>query len=100
MLVPSEDSSMDSERLASAHRTEGLRSAFPDTASSRLALIDFNVNSVCWSLQNGAASNLVSCRAWRNAHHLHFIPALDATSRSTVLSSFHAETRFQLAGHP
>jgi hypothetical protein len=50
MLVPSEDSNMDSERLASAHRTEGVRSALPATASSRPAMIDFNLNSVFWRL--------------------------------------------------
>jgi hypothetical protein len=44
MLVPSEDSNMDSERLASAHRAEGVRSALPATASSR-ATIAFNMNS-------------------------------------------------------
>jgi hypothetical protein len=46
MLVPSEDSNMDSERLASAHRTEGVRSALPATAPSRPAMIGFNMNSV------------------------------------------------------
>jgi hypothetical protein len=35
MLVPGDDSNVDSERLASAHRTEGVRSALRATASSR-----------------------------------------------------------------
>jgi hypothetical protein len=45
MLVPSEDSSMDSERLASAQRTEGVRSALPATTSSRFAMIGFKITS-------------------------------------------------------
>ena len=42
MLVPSEDSSMESERLASAQRAEAIGSALVVTASSRVALI-FNL---------------------------------------------------------
>ena len=45
MLVPSEDSNMDSDRLASAHRTEGVRSVRPATASSHPAMSGFNMNS-------------------------------------------------------
>jgi hypothetical protein len=37
---------LDSERLASAHRTEGVRSALPDTASSRPAMIGFNMKEI------------------------------------------------------
>ncbi|SJM34107.1 hypothetical protein BQ8482_380290 [Mesorhizobium delmotii] len=48
MLIPSEDSNIDNERLASAHRTEGARSGFPATA--RPASIGFNMNSVFWRL--------------------------------------------------
>ncbi|GAA0673141.1 hypothetical protein GCM10010193_27270 [Kitasatospora atroaurantiaca] len=48
MLVPSEDSNMDSERPASAHRTEGVRSTLPAAAASCLALICFNMNSALW----------------------------------------------------
>jgi hypothetical protein len=44
MLVPSEDSNMESERPASAHRTEGARAALPPTDSSRPAMIGFDMN--------------------------------------------------------
>jgi N-acetylglucosamine-6-phosphate deacetylase len=54
MLVPSEDSNMDSERLASAHRTEGIRSTLPTTASTRPAVVGFNMNPLCLAdAQNG-----------------------------------------------
>src|SRR5262249_44620202 len=43
MLVPSEDSNMDRERLASAHRTEGVVAA---GVSARPATIGFNMNSI------------------------------------------------------
>jgi hypothetical protein len=36
---------MDSERLASAHRADGGVSAVPATASTRTAIIRFNLNS-------------------------------------------------------
>jgi hypothetical protein len=39
MLVPSDDNNMESDRLASAHRTEG--SALSATASFRPAMIVF-----------------------------------------------------------
>ena len=45
MLVPSDDSSMASERLARAQRIEGIRSALPATASPGSAVIGFNMNS-------------------------------------------------------
>jgi hypothetical protein len=46
MLVSSEGMSMESERLASAQRTEGVRSALPVTISSLLARIGFTMTSV------------------------------------------------------
>jgi hypothetical protein len=36
---------MDSERLASAHRTEGVRSAVPVTTSSGFAMMVFKITS-------------------------------------------------------
>ena len=45
MLVSSEGINMDRERLASAQRTEGVRSALPATTSSRSAMIGFTMNS-------------------------------------------------------
>ncbi|GAA3132899.1 hypothetical protein GCM10017600_44590 [Streptosporangium carneum] len=50
MLVPSEDSNMDSERPASAHRAEGLRSGSSATGSSLPAMIVVNMNSVSGGL--------------------------------------------------
>jgi hypothetical protein len=47
MLVPSEDSNMDSERLASARRAEGVGSALPANAATRPAMDDFNMNPLC-----------------------------------------------------
>ena len=44
MLVPSEDSNMASERLASAHRTETVRPALPAMAASRPAPIGLNMD--------------------------------------------------------
>jgi hypothetical protein len=41
MLVPRDDRSIDSERLAIAHRSEGRRSAAPVAAASRLSLFAF-----------------------------------------------------------
>jgi len=46
MLVPSEDSSMDNERLASAHRTAGIRSELPANASSFPPVIEFDMNFI------------------------------------------------------
>ncbi len=51
-----EDSNMVSERLASAHRTEDVRSAVSATASSRSAMIGFNMNSS--DSRNGAVRKL------------------------------------------
>jgi hypothetical protein len=45
ILVPREDSNMDSERLASAHGTVGFWSVLPDTASFCPVTIDFTMNS-------------------------------------------------------
>src|SRR5882757_3548599 len=58
MLVPSEDSNMDSERLASAHRAEDVRSVYPAIASSRPAIIGFNMSSV---FQSASASEESGC---------------------------------------
>lgn len=44
MLVSSEESSMESDRLTSAHRTEDAPSAFPDTVTSGFAMIAFTVS--------------------------------------------------------
>jgi hypothetical protein len=57
MLVPSEDSSMDNDRLASAHRIDGVLAtlpAVPETASFRPAMIDFNMNSLSGDSRHGA----------------------------------------------
>src|SRR5688500_7468346 len=81
MLVPSEDSNMESERLASAHRTEGVRSALSATAASRPAMMGFNMNSLSGDSRTGVDRDVVLCLTWRNAHHLQFIRAFDATSR-------------------
>jgi len=44
MLVPSEDSNMDSDRLTSAHWTEGVRTALSASAASGPAMIGFNMS--------------------------------------------------------
>ena len=49
MLVSSEDSNMDNERLTSAHRAEDVLSAFTAaTATSSCVIIGFIMNSVFW----------------------------------------------------
>src|SRR5262245_37994021 len=99
MLVPSEDSNMDNERLARAHRTEGAMSAPAATASSRPPVTDSTLTSILWRLpQAGAVRNLVPHLTWRNMHHLHSIRAFDATSRSAKLASY-AGARPQPACH-
>ncbi len=50
MLVPNEGSNIESDRPASAHRTEGVGSALPANAPSRPAMIGFNMNSIVWWL--------------------------------------------------
>jgi hypothetical protein len=89
-LVPSEDSNMDSERPASAHRTERLWCAFPGTASSGSAINVFNMNYLLLysftyttlfsgDSENRTVGNIFHCLAWRKMHDLHFIRAFDAT---------------------
>src|SRR5262249_1382846 len=75
-----EDSSTDSERLASAPRTEAVCSPLPASASSLPATIGFTMDSISGRLRNGAAENVALCLVWRNAHCLHFIHVFDATS--------------------
>jgi len=50
MLVPSEDSSMDNERLRSAQRTEGVRSPLTAAAFACAAMIGFKTGSLIWRL--------------------------------------------------
>src|SRR5207302_1805408 len=81
MLVPSEASNIDSERLASASRTDAVRPGLCSTASSRPATIAFNVNSIVWRpRKSGTDRHVVPGLTWRNPQHLHFIRAFDATS--------------------
>ena len=76
MLVPSEDSNMDSERQASAQRTAGVRCALAATA-----MIGFIMSPGFGDSRNGAVTNLRLRITWRKAHHLHFIRAFDAIFR-------------------
>ena len=48
MLVPSADSNMDTERPASAHRTEGVLSALLAVASFRASASVFTMNPFLW----------------------------------------------------
>jgi hypothetical protein len=52
MLVPSEDSNMDSERLPSAHQTEDVPSVLLSIASSRPTMIGFNLSSFSDDFRN------------------------------------------------
>src|SRR5262245_29424972 len=99
MLVPSADSNMDSERLASAHRAEGT-AAPPATASSRPAMTCFDMHSALRLLERGPSERDVVRRlAWRKTQHWHFIRAFDAMSRFAMVD-VNAEARPQPARHP
>src|SRR3981189_1498086 len=102
MLVPSEASSMESERLASAQRTEGVGSALRAVGSSRPAIIGFDMNLAFWRLPKRSCCQepspspdmaerarfaLYSC-VWRHI------------TIKTVLGSMHVDPRSQPACRP
>jgi DNA-binding transcriptional LysR family regulator len=84
MLVPSEDSNIDIERLASGRRTEDLRAALPAPVSSRPAKNGFDMNSVPGVSKGDCCHQSNPIEAWRKPHRSHFIRAFDATSRFIV----------------
>src|SRR5260221_2697505 len=82
MLVSSDGINMDSERAASAHRAVGASGGLPPLNSACFSRDCFKIASVSGDSGNGAVGNIVPCLTWRNTHHLQFIRAFDATSRS------------------
>ena len=87
MLVPSEDSSMESERLASAHDPEAAFSPSPAIDSTWAAGTGFDMGS-----------SLGRYLTWRKTQRLHFIRAFDAMS-SSVARWEHVDARPQPARH-
>ena len=56
MLVPSEDSSMDNERLASAHPAFSAGSAFAANGSSPAAMTDVDMDPFLTASERGASA--------------------------------------------
>jgi hypothetical protein len=77
MLVPSEDSNMDNERLVSAQRIAGVRCALAATARFNFIMSPGSDDS-----GNGAIRNLRLRITGRKAHHLHCIRAFNAIPQS------------------
>src|SRR4051812_29506360 len=74
MLMPSEDSNIASDRLASAKPADGVRRAPSSAAYSAMT-------DTITSFGNPTAGDLSRRMTWRKAQYLHFIRAPDATSR-------------------